>query len=424
MLLINGNLWSNTETEKAIQLVSKQIVDTISNKSLDRQTVLDASGRFADDFLNGNLDMEFAPFLEHEELSRTEIQALVETFQKDALGKRTSRELDSLKQDNSIMILPKGVLFHIAAGNMDILPAYSVLEGLLTGNINILKLPSADHGLSVFLLQKLMEYEPRLKEYIYVFDTPSSDLVTVQKLMHLANTIVVWGSDDAIEAVRKNAPVNAEIVEWGHKLSFCYIQDMNIPDSLLLKLAHHLFETNQLLCNSCQGIYLDTDNFEDIAAFGKRFAKILGEIEKEYVLPDYLQGKLTLEALTRRLENTDQKEIIYQNQRSSVICKRDSDLELSMLYGNVWVKPLKPERIGAALHKSKLYLQTAGIYPLSTSLIQKLSRTGLTKITGIGEMSKKQLGMTHDGRFSLQQYVRLVEEIYELSGEEKHEREQ
>lgn len=322
------------------------------------------------------------------------------------------------------MILPKGVLFHIAAGNMDILPAYSVLEGLLTGNINILKLPSADHGLSVFLLQKLMEYEPRLKEYIYVFDTPSSDLVTVQKLMHLANTIVVWGSDDAIEAVRKNAPVNAEIVEWGHKLSFCYIQDMNIPDSLLLKLAHHLFETNQLLCNSCQGIYLDTDNFEDIAAFGKRFAKILGEIEKEYMLPDYLQGKLTLEALTRRLENTDQKEIIYQNQRSSVICKRDSDLELSMLYGNVWVKPLKPERIGAALHKSKLYLQTAGIYPLSTSLIQKLSRTGLTKITGIGEMSKKQLGMTHDGRFSLQQYVRLVEEIYELSGEEKHEREQ
>lgn len=409
MLLINGNLWSNTETERAIELVSNQIVDTLSNKSLDRQTVLDAAGRFTDDFLNGNLNKEFAPFFQHEEITKEEIHTLVETFQKDALSKRTSRELDSLKQGDHILIVPKGVLFHIAAGNMDILPAYSVLEGLLTGNINILKLPSADHGLSVFLLKKLIEYEPRLKEYIYVFDTPSSDLLTVQKLMNFANTIVVWGSDDAIEAVRKNAPVNAEIVEWGHKLSFCYIQDMGVPDSLLVKLAHHLFETNQLLCNSCQGIYVDTDNYEDAAAFGKRFAKILGEIEPEYVLPDYLQGKLTLEALTRRLENINEKEIIYQNQRSSVTCKRDSDLELSLLYGNIWVKPLKQDRIGAALLKSKLYLQTAGIYPFSTPLIQKLSRTGLTNIISIGEMSDKQLRMTHDGRFSLQQYVRLVE---------------
>ncbi len=409
MLLINGNLWSNTETEKAIELVSHQIVDTLSNKSLDRQTVLNAAGRFTDDFLGGNLNKEFAPFLQHEEITKEDIHTLVETFQKDALSKRTSRELDSLKQSDHILIVPKGVLFHIAAGNMDILPAYSVLEGLLTGNINILKLPSADHGLSIFLLKKLIEYEPRLKEYIYVFDTPSSDLLSVQKLMHFANTIVVWGSDNAIEAVRKNAPVNAEIVEWGHKLSFCYIQDMGVSDALLVKLAHHLFETNQLLCNSCQGIYVDTDNFEEAAAFGKRFAKIMEEIEPEYVLPDYLQGKLTLEALTRRLENIKEKEIIYQNRRSSVTCKRDSELELSLLYGNIWVKPLKQDRIAAALLKSKLYLQTAGIYPFNAPLIQKLSRTGLTNIISIGEMSDKQLGMTHDGRFSLQQYVRLVE---------------
>lgn len=39
--------------------------------------------------------------------------------------------------------MPLGVLFHIAAGNAEALPAYSVAEGLLMGNVNLLKLPAA-----------------------------------------------------------------------------------------------------------------------------------------------------------------------------------------------------------------------------------------------------------------------------------------
>lgn len=410
MLLINGMLYSDLETEKAIQMVSDQIIETISNETLCLQTVLDASEHFVNDFLSGKLDQEFAPFFEHEDFSKDDLHTFAEAFKADSLRKRVSRELTPLNQDENVMIVPKGVLFHIAAGNLDVLPAYSILEGLLTGNINILKLPSADHGLSVFLLKKLTEYEPLLKKYIYVFDTPSSDLLTVQKLMDFANAIVIWGSDEAIGAVRRNAPVNTEIIEWGHKLSFCYIQDMAIPDSLLVKLAHHLFQTNELLCNSCQGIYVNTDQFEEAAAFGKRFAEILQKTEKDYTLPDFLQGKLTLEALTRRLENLSHRgEIIYQNQRSSVTCKRDFNLELSLLYANIWVKPMKQEKIEAALFHHKQHLQTAGIYPFDSSLIHRLSRAGLTNICSIEKMSAKELGRTHDGRLSLQQYIRLVE---------------
>ena len=46
-----------------------------------------------------------------------------------------------------VLARPLGVLLHIAAGNADGLPAFSVAEGLATGNINILKLPQADNGL-------------------------------------------------------------------------------------------------------------------------------------------------------------------------------------------------------------------------------------------------------------------------------------
>ena len=45
--------------------------------------------------------------------------------------------------------VPLGTLFHVTAGNVDGLPAFSAVEGLLTGNINLVKLPSGDQGLSL-----------------------------------------------------------------------------------------------------------------------------------------------------------------------------------------------------------------------------------------------------------------------------------
>ena len=73
-----------------------------------------------------------------------------------------------------------------------------------------------------------MEYEPLLKEYIYIYDTPSWDLEEMQGLMALADAIVLWGSDEAVGQVRKLAPVNTELIEWGHKLSFCYIGELSV----------------------------------------------------------------------------------------------------------------------------------------------------------------------------------------------------
>ena len=90
--------------------------------------------------------------------------------------------------------VPLGTLFHIAAGNVDILPAFSVAEGLLTGNINILKLPQADSGLTVQIAARLAETEPALADYLYVFDTPSTDIAAMKKMADMADGIVVWAA--------------------------------------------------------------------------------------------------------------------------------------------------------------------------------------------------------------------------------------
>lgn len=57
-------------------------------------------------------------------------------------------------------ILPLGTLLHITAGNMEGLPVFSIVEGLLTGNVNILKLPGNDGGLSMDIICVLSVWNP------------------------------------------------------------------------------------------------------------------------------------------------------------------------------------------------------------------------------------------------------------------------
>ena len=68
--------------------------------------------------------------------------------------------------------------------------------------------------------EQLVELEPRLKPYIYVIDVSSKNKEIISKLVEMVNAVVVWGSDEAISAIRQFAPPYLPIIEWGHRLSF------------------------------------------------------------------------------------------------------------------------------------------------------------------------------------------------------------
>lgn len=409
MLLFNGVVIDAQETDGFIAEMHTRIPMTLSSAPLDRNIVLDAAKRLLEEYSAGHLQDELKAYLSETELNLFNLKEVISKFDRKALNDRVTRELGHLYKNPHIIVAPKGVLLHIAAGNLDVLPAYSVLEGLLTGNINILKLPSSDKGLSIFLLRKLIDFQPLLKDYIYVFDTPSSDVMTIQKLMEISNALVVWGSDESILALRRNAPVNTEIIEWGHKLSFCYLKETDISDARLALLASHFLETNQLLCNACQGVFVNTDDMEIVRTLAERLAFALKEQEDQYPLPDYLQGKLTVNLLTKRLETLNEQENIYINQRSSVTCKPDSVLELSELYGSIWVKPLPADHIHQALFWNKTHLQTVVLSSYDPDLIGKFTQLGCTQICSIELLEGIAFRQTHDGKYALNHYVRLVE---------------
>ena len=312
---------------------------------------------------------------------------------------------------------PLGILLHIAAGNVDALPVFSVIEGLLTGNINILKLPGSDAGLSITMLSELMKIEPSIIPYVFVFDTPSSDIAAMEKMAACADAIVVWGGDAAVSAVRTLARPDTRIIEWGHKISFAYVSGDEIPDAELEGIAYNICDTQQLLCNSCQGIYLDTDSFETVLQFSQRFLTILSTMAaKMPVKPDpYLDAQISLELYVEDLESLKTEKQMFRSDPCSVIAYPDTILHPAYQFRNLWINLLPQDKILSELLKYKNHLQTVALVcdPHRKPVLESLfAKTGIVRITSGANMSTTYCGQPHDGEFSLRRYMKIVSYEY------------
>lgn len=427
MILYAGKTYDSTEQNRLLDELKGRITETLAKEPLDPGTVIDAIDKLRQDTLAGKFD-DLLVNLPRDAVASYKTQAAV-LLSKDMLRLKMNTELGDTGEYETdgaegfsrikVKTMPLGVILHIAAGNMDFLPAYSLAEGLLTGNINILKLPSADDGLSLKLIMQLIEYEPQLKDYIYVFDTPSSDVFGMKKMAELSNGISVWGSDIAIDAVRKMAPTGVKLIEWGQKLGFCYISHPDLDpdaDEDLRALASHIAETKQLLCSSCQVIYINSDSEEEKKLFAQRFAPLLEDAVGRNKTDEIgVRSRDTLVSYTARLKGMLGEEAVssdvIRKRGCSVIISADSKLELSPMMCNVLVKSLPEDKMTKVLTESKNYLQTAGLICPDDErgrLTDALLKSGLIRVTKAGNMSAYFPGESHDGEYALSRYVRRV----------------
>ena len=419
MILIKGKLQPNRDQAKIIDTLQAEINHTLNHtQPLTPNIVIDACDQLLRKVLDHHFDEVLMPLLDQLDISYEMFLQHARLFSKEGLSRKVEVELGvkeherrSLDNQTTVERYPLGVLLHIAAGNVDGLPAYSVVEGLLAGNINLLKLPSSDQGLSIMLLSALIEIEPRLTEYIYVFDVPSRELESLKKLAAYSDAVIVWGGDEAIKAARDFCPINTKIISWGHKLSFAYC-DVAVRDEDLRHLAKSICSSNQLLCSSVQGIYLDTDNPNEQLDFAKRFFTLFKEVNaKSHQAPIGMRGKNTISIYNEQLERGN-KQGIFHEDGISVLTYDDEALTLSMMYRNVWVKRLPRKDIIRVLKPYKNYLQSVGVSVRrdhEEEVKNALAKAGLVRITALGETSRMIAGEAHDGDYPLRLYSRMVE---------------
>ena len=425
MILANGKIYDTSRQDEVLDGLEAALNRTLAEKTLRPEQVIAAIDRLGRRLDGG----EFDHLLSQVDQAGRYLAQIRPQLTRQALEYKLRVELGTDTAPYvttppaglpalTVRPAPLGVLLHIAAGNVDGLPAYSVVEGLLTGNINLLKLPQADSGLSIEILRYLMEEEPTLADFLYVFDTPSEDVDALLRMAKLSDGVVVWGGDGAVSAVRRFAPPGVKLIEWGHRLSFSYLSGAQDRERDWPALARHIIETRQLLCSSCQVIYLDTHSQEDVHTFCRDFLPLLEQavtqgparslsVAAEQALRRY---QIRIERAISGQASTDER-TVYDGAGCSLTACTDRELELSDLFGNPLVKALPREELLPVLRRQKGRLQTAGLLCPEgdrAALTDLLVRAGVTRVLPAGEMSDSFCGEAHDGEYPLRRYTRMV----------------
>lgn len=414
MIFAGGELLPNRDLEAVLSRLEQEILQTLSGPPLETNTVLDALDALGQELDGGTLDAliaRYAPPRFREELERIRPQ-----LSRPVLEARLKLELGGLSGPRPFgrsEVRPLGVLLHMAPGNMAGLPAFTALEGLLTGNLNLVKLPHGDKGLTLAVFKELTRLEPRLIPFLYAFEIPSGDTASLRRLAALASGTVTWGGDGAVSAIRRLVPPACKLIEWGHRLSFAYVSRAASRKELAA-LAEHTVRTGGLLCSSCQVIFLDEGSLKPAADFCKVFLPLLETAAAERHKTPGQAAQSTLHGYEHFLEQaaqgTDAR--VFRGRGCSVTLCSGGELELSPLHGNVLVKCLPRERLISALFPYRGRLQTAGLVcPASerAALTALLARAGVNRITAAGHMSDSFPGEAHDGEYPLRRYVRVVD---------------
>lgn len=139
----------------------------------------------------------------------------------------------------------KGLVFHIAPGNVALSFAYSLATGLLTGNTNIIRLPSRNfEQSSIFCeaLQEALSDEPEVAQRMclvkYHHDKAITDLFSSK-----CHTRIIWGGDDTINAIRQSPiPPRATEITFANRFSICLINaEKYLTDFDKKKTAHEFY---------------------------------------------------------------------------------------------------------------------------------------------------------------------------------------
>ncbi|WP_149828650.1 acyl-CoA reductase [Streptomyces tailanensis] len=314
---------------------------------------------------------------------------------------------------------PVGTLVHIAPRNVAVAGVMSAVDGLLAGNVNVVKTSGMEGLFTQHALAALAAADPsgQLRRRLVVLRFSSRNTTWMRELCRPADAVTVWGTEEAVAGVTQFLPAGCRLVEWGPKISLTYLDRTGRRDMDALRgLARDVLRNGQRTCTSPQVVYVDTLDADVLFAKARAVADALAAEAANVpaLAPSTAeQAEITNVVTVARLEEHLglTRAFSAPDGRWHVLADTRPGLSASPLFGTVWVKPLPREDIVRVLHPMRRYLQTVGLHAAADStmgLSYEFFRAGALRVTPLGAMLDSYAGEPHDGHLTLQRYSRRV----------------
>lgn len=392
----------------------------------------------------------------HPTMIKIGLDALCSLLKAEHINKKLSLELGgreyldqwsySANMEGYLLAQPLGIILHVAPGNVFVSAVDSLIHGMITKNINILKLSKSDPIFPLLFAESLKEVDNYgiLSSAFAIVDFKGGNKLIEREFKKRCNGIIVWGGEETVLAYRKELPVTTKLIEYGPKYSFGIITEAGFKsqtiDNITQKVAKDIVLWEQRACSAPQVIFIENSNNEQTII--EEFIKSLSSaLEKQSeILP---QGELSIDEaveITKVRETGKFQEIFEEGKISysqgntnwTIIYEKSPDYRLSPLNRTIYIKSFHNlEEILGPMSGFGGYLQTAGILASpqeTTSIAKRLVSFGCTRITEIGNMGEGKIGAPHDGTYQFEQLIKWVsierqrksEEIF-LEEEEHYE---
>ena len=127
-------------------------------------------------------------------------------------------------QDDFIR-LGKGLAFHISPSNVPVNFAYSLVAGLLSGNINIIRIPSKSFEQVEIIIDAIKRISnSRVSDRVIIISYDHESTNITEELSALCDIRVIWGGDKTINDIRtsKLSPRTTDLT-FADRYSICLI---------------------------------------------------------------------------------------------------------------------------------------------------------------------------------------------------------
>jgi phenylacetate-CoA ligase len=320
-----------------------------------------------------------------------------------------------------MMAQPHGVVAHVSAGNVFVGGVDTLIQGIVTKNVNLMKMASIDPLFPVLFARSLRDHDDSgiVAGSLALLGWKGGDAAVESVLKQRCDAIVVYGGADTVRSYRQDLGLHTKLIEYGPKYSFALIA----ADELALRglpevaraVARDATMWEQGACSSPHMVYIEDPDGSHAEPFAKALATELeGWAER---LP---AGRKTadegVEILrVRELAKVEQAmgASLLLNPADAdwtVVVQRAPDFQTSCLFRTLYVKPVRRlEDALDAVRPMGAFLQTVAILagPARTKALGRaLTRIGADRIVAPGRMARRQHGTPHDGTRGLAMLVR------------------
>lgn len=366
------------------------------------------------------------------EMVRLGLNAYLRTFRAPQLQRFVAEDFANPKLLDEFQPRAKGgmaralgpeLLVHVWAGNVPGLPLWSLVCGLLVKAPAVGKTASAEPLFATLFARLLAEVEPKLADALAIVWFKGGDTESERALYAGADTVLAYGGNETLAALRQQLPVSTRFLPHGHKLSVGLVSAAALDAQHLPAVARaaalDVVRYEQQGCYSPHTYYVARGGRVSPREFAQALAGELSALQHKFA-----RRALSLEEAASVAGWRQGQEL--QGQDGSLALIGDAGAPWAVAYADR-AGPLLPCALNrtvqvqavAALDEAlpllavqRDFLQTVGVAASPEelhALAEGLGRAGATRICALGQMTAPEAGWHHDGRFSLLDLVRMVE---------------